>query len=884
MKISKTDSVKSVLIATILMAGAAGATDRDWTGAAGDNNWFNSANWTPAGSPGNGDDLDIGVGFTINAGTTVMQYGLSDISITGSTVNMNGTGGNGSLYGGNSTVDPSWLRLNSNAVLNTQTTMLGTGGLANVTMYSSTWNMSANTYLGYTGTCDLSLNYNCSINSASLIMGYTAGAVFTGTLANSSQINSTESVYLGNSGKFDMVINSGSDLISNKNIYLANNSTSESNLSLSGNGSTLVAGSTNFGALNCGYNGTASLDVSGGARVSADEVAFGRMYGSVANATITGPGSIIESSGNISCGVSGTANVNVGDHSILDARYGTLSIGDLGVLNVNNGTVLCNSLSGTGRMNFNSGSLTVVSNLVLDGVSPLGNNIDLSADHQLTVSGTLTVSQGTTARFDQAMVRLGSLMNKSDIYIQSGGDFFVTGTATNKGSVFMNGGRFGGATLKNSFGSLISGEGQIVSNGNISNYGTITATGYLEATQAVDNYGTINVGYSSYSFNTSSAIHNYGSIALNGAVSAAVIDNNGTGIISGTGYIDGDTDNLGGQIYANGGVLTIGNLTGNSGNGELKIENNATMQVMNTFQNDAMITLNGNGARMNVAGHIDNTGVISGAGRMSANIINAGGINAQGGTLQVSAVNNTASGLVEVQNGATLIAVDGMSFNEGSLNLYGGKFDNARNDLISSGSILGHGTLAASTITNQNYVGVGDGDLTIVADDFYHYGVVNVQNGSTLTFFGDVSGYGSFTGDGSVVFLSGYTPGVAKSASPIAFAGDVSTVSTLTMELAGTLRGIDYSPLLVAGEFFVDGVLDIKFTNGFVPAYGDSFDLFDFDSISGGFTTIITPSLPGDLSFDLSNIYTNGVVTVVPEPASIALLTGAALLAVRRRK
>ncbi|MBN2842733.1 MAG: PEP-CTERM sorting domain-containing protein [Sedimentisphaerales bacterium] len=883
MKISKINSVKSVLVATVLMAGTAVAVDRDWTGAAGDNNWFNSANWTPAGSPGYADDLDIGSGFTIDAATTVFQYGLSDISITGSTVNMNGTGANGSFYGGNSSVNPSFLRLNSSAVLNTRTTLLATGGLANVIMSGSTWNMLSNTYLGYSGTCDLSLNYSSYINSASLITGHTASAVFTGTLANSSQINSAEIVYLGNSGKSDLSINSGADLISSRSIYMANNSSSESSLSLSGSGSTLLAGSTSYGALYCGYNGTASLNVSGGGRVSADDVNFGSMYGSVANVNIAGPGSVIESSGHISCGTSGTANVNVGDYSLLDARYGTLSIGNYGVLNINNGTVLCNSLSGTGRVNFNSGALTVVSDLVLDGLSPLGN-IDLSADHQLTVSGTLTVAPGTTARFDQAMVRGGSLMNKSDIYIQSGGDFFVTDTATNKGSVYMNGGKFGGATLKNSFGSLISGEGQIYSNNTISNYGTITSTGYLEANQRVYNYGTINVGYSSYSFNTSSEIHNLGNIALNGAVSASNFVNHATGIVSGSGYIDGDTDNPGGQIYANGGVLTIERIIGNYDNGELKIENNATMQIMNTFQNDAMITLNGNGARMSVAGHIDNNGVISGAGRMAANIINAGGINAQGGTLQVGAINNTTTGLVEVQDGATLIAVDGMSFNEGSLNLYGGKFDNARNDLISSGSILGHGTLTASTITNQNYVGVGDGDLTIVADDFYHYGIVDVQDGSTLTFYGDVSGYGSFTGDGSVVFLSGYTPGVAKSASPIAFAGDVATVSTLTMELAGTLRGVDYSPLFIAGEFSVDGVLDIQLVNGFVAAYGDSFDLFDFDTISGTFTSIITPTLPGELSFDLSDIYTTGVVTVVPEPASMALLTGAALLAVRRRK
>jgi hypothetical protein len=56
---------------------------------------------------------------------------------------------------------------------------------------------------------------------------------------------------------------------------------------------------------------------------------------------------------------------------------------------------------------------------------------------------------------------------------------------------------------------------------------------------------------------------------------------------------------------------------------------------------------------------------------------------------------------------------------------------------------------------------------------------------------------------------------------------------------------------------------------------GMSFDILDFASVQGTFETI---SLPGGQSlWDLSELYTTGVITVVPEPSSAALLLGGAL-------
>ncbi len=179
-------------------------------------------------------------------------------------------------------------------------------------------------------------------------------------------------------------------------------------------------------------------------------------------------------------------------------------------------------------------------------------------------------------------------------------------------------------------------------------------------------------------------------------------------------------------------------------------------------------------------------------------------------------------------------------------------------------------------------------------DTLVNNGSVNVTAGSTATFFGAVTGAGSFAGAGTKHFAGGYSPGnspgLATMEGAVLFDG-----SSLLMELAGLDVGTGHDKLVfnnASVSLVGDLSLQVVLLDGFTPALGDRFDLFDWngslDSASGTFASLQLPTLSADLAWDTSRIYLDGEirVTAVPEPSTAALwLSGAALLAwVARRR
>jgi len=78
--------------------------------------------------------------------------------------------------------------------------------------------------------------------------------------------------------------------------------------------------------------------------------------------------------------------------------------------------------------------------------------------------------------------------------------------------------------------------------------------------------------------------------------------------------------------------------------------------------------------------------------------------------------------------------------------------------------------------------------------------------------------------------------------------------------------------------------LDVVLADGFLPQKGDEFALLG-GLWSGQFDKVNLPWLGSDLMWDDSQLDTSGIISVVPEPASLGVLgIGTAGLLLRRRR
>ena len=134
----------------------------------------------------------------------------------------------------------------------------------------------------------------------------------------------------------------------------------------------------------------------------------------------------------------------------------------------------------------------------------------------------------------------------------------------------------------------------------------------------------------------------------------------------------------------------------------------------------------------------------------------------------------------------------------------------------------------------------------------------------TLVASGRVSGTGHIRTPHLIIegtLAPGNSPGC------ITFGGDVtfSFSATMSMEISGLTPCTEHDQIDVAGQLTVNGAaLEVILINGFVPAYGDTFDIIDWGSITGSFGTIDNgaASLPAPLLWDTSQLYITGELVV----------------------
>jgi hypothetical protein len=174
-----------------------------------------------------------------------------------------------------------------------------------------------------------------------------------------------------------------------------------------------------------------------------------------------------------------------------------------------------------------------------------------------------------------------------------------------------------------------------------------------------------------------------------------------------------------------------------------------------------------------------------------------------------------------------------------------------------------------------------------INDAFVNRGLVTGGSGADLlSFAGAVSGPGSFLGN--VAFAGSYSPGNSPASVTLGSA-HFGALDRLTMELGGSVLGSGYDHLIFLEGGHLGGTLDIALVDGFMPARGQSFDLFD-GPLFGSFGSVALPALAAGLTWDVSSLYTTGTLSVkalapIPEPGTCALLlAGLGLLGVVARR
>ncbi len=82
---------------------------------------------------------------------------------------------------------------------------------------------------------------------------------------------------------------------------------------------------------------------------------------------------------------------------------------------------------------------------------------------------------------------------------------------------------------------------------------------------------------------------------------------------------------------------------------------------------------------------------------------------------------------------------------------------------------------------------------------------------------------------------------------------------TLQIELASPSS---FDKLVVSGNLTLGGTLSVSLLSGYSPAAGAIFDILDWGTLTGTFSTLQLPPLTGSLAWNTTGLYTDGVLAV----------------------
>jgi hypothetical protein len=628
------------------------------------------------------------------------------------------------------------------------------------------------------------------------------------------------------------------------------------------------------------------------------------LYGQAANLAIGGASVTLSGGGTVN--LSGTGYILAGPNggTLVNQDNTIQGVGNIELNLVNAGTIDANFHSVEGTLTISPGSGAMVTNTGLIEATN-GGLLELSGNFTNT-GGTITAGAGSTVDMGGASITggtlsttgngvitvtgnknsLNSLTNSGTLVVNDNSTLTISGTINNTGTIGLES-RGNGTYLTISGSATLTGSGVLgmgigpnyiegASTGNevLTNQSTIEGSGFLgNGFLVLNNQGTIdantlnetllvspssggvtNTGtLEATSGGTLQLIGNYtntngkitaatGSIAsLNGAsITGGTLSTSGSGVIEtlsgGSGATLSGLTNSGTFNVSDGTTLTLAGAITNTG----QINENSTGS--NTFIDiNGKVTLAGKGTlTMGKGSHnfiqgtgtapvLTNSNTIQGAGNIgdaSMGLINSGTIlaNAGGLVVDVNSSGFTNSGNITVSS-------------KSSLNIIGP----TTTSFSTSGTVVIHsgGTL---TMSRAKYSQTGAQSTTTVDGKLIASNGINISGGTVFGNMGTLVGNFNLSGTGAI------SPGDGiMKVGELSINGKYAQGSTASalIDLGGTGSG-KFDVVNITKAAALNGKLIVDLVNGFTPVAGNSFDIMNYASETGVFSSETLPSITGD--------------------------------------
>ena len=733
----------------------------------------------------------------------------------------------GSLLVGAGT--PGTFRIDSGGVANTFLATVGYDavGTAIVTGANSTWNSDAldvdNGTLniqsgGVVKTTDLSGSY----------IGVTPGK--TGVVNVSglgSEWDSFGPLTIGHGGYGSLHISNQGFVDGHSGPHvLGHSSGSTGTVTVDGIGSRWNASPT----LQVGNMGSGSLAVTNGAIVSALAMSIGAHPIGTGYVSVSGGGALLETNsglfvggGEFAEGGAGTLDITSGGRTFVNFS-GATKVWGPGTINLNGGRLETGRLELLGgTFNWTAGTLSLFSDLSIEPTGLFGGALALDSDRHLEVSRLLVGQNGD-----------GILTAEPNTMVSAYG-LLIGGTAG--GDAHFNG-------------SVLTTSNDVVFGDEAGSEGTAT----------YENLALWN--HSTGDPNTPFVVGDAGVGTLNILSDSDVLlmdqtlpilGNEATG--HGTINLDGD----GSELFVSSQDLSVGRL----GEGRLNITDGGVLTA--AAKNVVVAELGSGRGAIHITGadstlrapsvYVGYLGAgmldIDDAGYLEASFEIVLALNA--GSTATATVDGAGSRLAAIGDAALIIGGGG----DASLTVSGGAIADAHEVIIGDGlsavgNVLVTGTGSQLDGREEMRVGYnGIANLTLADGGIASAPLIEINSQSSVhgngTLLGDVTNFGLVS------------PGTSTGALHLDGAYLQADNGVLRIELASTLS---FDQLLVTGMASLAGTLDVALLGGFTPTAGQSFDIIDWGSLDGTFSALNLPVLSGGLSWNTSQLYTMGALSV----------------------